>query len=412
VGRIFKLKRKFYNQKGQVAVMVALLLAAFVGMLALVVDVGSMYEDKSSLQGVADAAALAGAQELPGTKADILVVLENFIDSYNTSNGTNLSVEIGNGDDIIDLQSFPTVGGVPNTMLTVTVTNSDSPIYFGNAVPDFGKTSVAARATATAVVGSPLEYPAVPWGLLDAGQWNDPNPNPVTGEPIRILFGVEYRGGSALQYRELTDTMIDPLTGETNYFNGFYFDALDIDGSGSAVNYMDALVNGTPLSIDTQVSALANVVDETYQGLETRIMQQPHGNASFGELDTDLVNTVLSPYSATLVRGDSQLIIIPVIYDWPPDNDPIQYFRPFILTGCEIDDAVPVLAPFTGLPVIDPDTGLPLTTRAVFVSGMFLSEAFITTNGDIGPLVEQPPSPTTPSIPSIIKVIRLVPNPD
>jgi Flp pilus assembly protein TadG len=57
VGKIFKLKRKFYGQKGQVAVMVALLLTAFVGMLALVVDVGSMYEDRSSLQGVADVAA-------------------------------------------------------------------------------------------------------------------------------------------------------------------------------------------------------------------------------------------------------------------------------------------------------------------------------------------------------------------
>ena len=214
MGKIFKLKRKFYNQSGQVAVIVALLLTALVGMLALVVDVGSMFDDSSSLQGVADAAALTGAQELPGSYTDILAVLEDFIDSYNTSNSTNLSVEIGDGHDIIDLQSF---GGVDNTMLTVKVTNPDSPIYFGNAVPGFARPSVEASATATAVVGSPVEYPAVPWGLIDAGQYEDFISEPL----IRIWFGVEYSGGSALKYREQTDTYVDPLTGKVIYLTDF-----------------------------------------------------------------------------------------------------------------------------------------------------------------------------------------------
>ena len=45
--------------------MVALLLGVLLGFAALVVDVGMMYTEKAKLQNAADAAALAGAQNLP-----------------------------------------------------------------------------------------------------------------------------------------------------------------------------------------------------------------------------------------------------------------------------------------------------------------------------------------------------------
>ena len=57
--------KRLKNEKGQVAVIVGLLIVSFIGMLALVVDVGSMYEVRRVDQTAADAAALAGAQELP-----------------------------------------------------------------------------------------------------------------------------------------------------------------------------------------------------------------------------------------------------------------------------------------------------------------------------------------------------------
>jgi Flp pilus assembly protein TadG len=404
VGKIFKLKRKFYNQSGQVAVMVALLLTALVGMLALVVDVGSMYDDRSSLQGVADAAALTGAKELPGTSTDILVILEDFIDSYNTTNGTNLSV------DIIDLQSFPLVGGVPNTMLTVTVTNPDSPIYFGNAVPGFARSSVAARATATAVVGSPVEYPAVPWGLLDAGdKWfnfNSVNPHGHIryGEPITLL------------YRELTDI------GPDNYVPENYFDALDIGGSGDPiVNYENAIVNGTSLNFTDQISIsddyLGNVSDETYNGVERRVMQQPPNVGLDINLDPDLlpypiftptINPDDSLNTATLERGDSQLVIIPVIGAWPHATTTILYFLPFVITDCELVEALWTEDPDPLSPSYGVLTDPPVYTRAVKVTGVFLSEAYITTNGEIRGLDYTHLSETR----SIIKVVRLVKNPE
>ena len=53
------------GESGQVLVFVAFVLIALVGMSALVIDVGSWFHAQRRLQTAADAAALAGAQELP-----------------------------------------------------------------------------------------------------------------------------------------------------------------------------------------------------------------------------------------------------------------------------------------------------------------------------------------------------------
>jgi hypothetical protein len=58
------LKKLFLNQEGAVLVIVALLLIVMMGMTALVADVGILTKSKRQLVTTADAAALAGAQEL------------------------------------------------------------------------------------------------------------------------------------------------------------------------------------------------------------------------------------------------------------------------------------------------------------------------------------------------------------
>jgi len=51
------------NENGQAIVLMALALVVIMGMAALVVDVGSWYHTKRRLQGTADAAALADAEQ-------------------------------------------------------------------------------------------------------------------------------------------------------------------------------------------------------------------------------------------------------------------------------------------------------------------------------------------------------------
>jgi uncharacterized membrane protein len=53
------------DERGQVIVLLVVALLGVMGMLALVVDLGYLYWNQLELQSSADAAALAGAMELP-----------------------------------------------------------------------------------------------------------------------------------------------------------------------------------------------------------------------------------------------------------------------------------------------------------------------------------------------------------
>ncbi|MCM3765803.1 pilus assembly protein TadG-related protein [Neobacillus niacini] len=54
-----------YEEKGQSLVLIAVMLAVLIGFAGVAIDGGRLYATKSDLQKAADAAALAGAQELP-----------------------------------------------------------------------------------------------------------------------------------------------------------------------------------------------------------------------------------------------------------------------------------------------------------------------------------------------------------
>lgn len=75
------------NENGQSLVLMALVLTVMIGMAALVIDVGFMYLTKSQLQKAADAACMAGAQELPGDPD----AAESVARSYAEANGTKTS---------------------------------------------------------------------------------------------------------------------------------------------------------------------------------------------------------------------------------------------------------------------------------------------------------------------------------
>jgi hypothetical protein len=72
------------NQRGQSLVLTLLFLAVLVGLAAAVLDVGSWYRADRKLQANADAAALAGAQDLPGSPA---TARAKALDYANTNDG-------------------------------------------------------------------------------------------------------------------------------------------------------------------------------------------------------------------------------------------------------------------------------------------------------------------------------------
>ncbi|MGE5422130.1 MAG: pilus assembly protein TadG-related protein, partial [Ignavibacteriales bacterium] len=93
-----KLRSIVSNERGTSVVLVALLSTALIGMSALVVDVGRMYHTYSQMRVACDAAALAGANQLPDMSAAY-----DFALTYARANGlTSSEVTITpnyNGDD-------------------------------------------------------------------------------------------------------------------------------------------------------------------------------------------------------------------------------------------------------------------------------------------------------------------------
>lgn len=100
--------RRVDSQRGSLMVIVALALAVLLGAGGLSVDVGRLYAERSRLQTVADAAALAGAQELPESPAGAeQAAYDNIAANETSTAGASVSVStdqrrihVGVGDDV------------------------------------------------------------------------------------------------------------------------------------------------------------------------------------------------------------------------------------------------------------------------------------------------------------------------
>ena len=151
-----------HKQSGQAYVITVLFLAVLLAMAAAVLDIGSWYRADRSLQATVDAAALAGAQALPGSTANASALAAQ----YATKNG--------GGAMNITFKSQV----VPNDTITVTGSRP-APGFFSKVL---GVNSVTVHANASARVGG-----------LSAAKWVVPivvdekhpklqcNPNPCSG---------------------------------------------------------------------------------------------------------------------------------------------------------------------------------------------------------------------------------------
>jgi len=128
------------NQSGQALVVTLVFATVMLGAAALTLDVGSWYREHRQAQTTADAAALAGAQSLPGNTAQATAVTQD----YATKNGGGIDVTGG----IVFRSDF-----APNDTVIVKVTRT-APGFFSKI---FGIDSATVHATAAARTAVPLD---------------------------------------------------------------------------------------------------------------------------------------------------------------------------------------------------------------------------------------------------------------
>jgi len=130
--------RAMRSDDGAVAVIVAVVISvALIGVAAIVIDMGSLYQERRAMQTAADAAALAGVQELPASQA----VAEAKARAYVQPNEADSS----------DVQvTFPA-----SDRIRVVIADPDGRASLAGAL---GIAPTRVRAAATALISSPVAY--------------------------------------------------------------------------------------------------------------------------------------------------------------------------------------------------------------------------------------------------------------
>jgi hypothetical protein len=299
-------KNKFVCERGQIAVITCFVLIVAIGMMAFVIDEGSLYQTRRNLQTIADSAALAGVQELPENPA---LAVQKAV-NYAALNNFPLS-----SSDVIISRTY-----ADNDTITIKAVNPDTKLYFARI---YGQDSTAVGANSKAVIGSPKKVKGVvPWGF----------------EENNYIPGVEY----TLKY----GSPPDPGPGN--------FGALAIDGGGATV-YKNTIKNGstTPLSIGMWIEpSTGNMSGPTSQGIDNRIYNQP--NNAFDTF-SQLTEETGSVYK--LIKMDSQFIIVPWVTSFGNGNQPVQVlgFLQFVITY--VNGSV-VKATFVNKAILETDQGI------------------------------------------------------
>lgn len=167
------------NRRGGVAILIALLLPLFVGVMGLVIDVGLAYAEKNALQSSADAAALASARHIAAADAPAALATAQLYAGKNRRGVANLvapaEVEFGNWADGV-FSPGGTVNAIRVTASrTAAKSNAIKTVFagmFGLPAWDLSASAVATMATPLCIlVLHPTHYDAFdidPYAQIEA----------------------------------------------------------------------------------------------------------------------------------------------------------------------------------------------------------------------------------------------------
>jgi hypothetical protein len=269
---------KAREERGQGLVLAAFAMVVIFGFAAMAIDVGLFLQERRDLQKSADAAALAGAQELPASPGDAQQKAEEWAEK--------------NGIDVGELEAIEiTSTYVADDTITVEV-KRDVPFVFARVL---GFTSDTMRADATARVGSPAGMGGlVPFGVLE----------------------------DAIELDEPTVLKYDAH--EASHGN---FGALAIDGNGAST-YRETIKYGSETALCSQSQDTCadpttetepgNMIGPTREAVNWRIDNTPTGCDEFDEVfqevgGTNRLTSQCNPFPSTGPNDSSRVIIVPVI---------------------------------------------------------------------------------------------------
>jgi len=266
--------------------MSVLALAILLGMVALVVDVGLALKERRSLQNASDAAALAGARELPDNPALAIELARAWATDNGITAANGLSVEV-------------TSTYAPNDTITVSVTR-DVPYRFSRPLGVMGATMAA---DASARVGSPAGLDRfLPFSVEDS-VLSGLNP----GDPAII----KYDSQDQSQGNSLALSFPDS-SGASDFRHAIYY------GSEQTYCVAGQEYPGCSSTISTEPGAM---VGPTMQGIRDLLQDTSAACDSFEEVfapdasnpSNMLISPACNPFPPYNVADSKRVVILPVI---------------------------------------------------------------------------------------------------
>jgi len=245
------------NERGQVFAMTAIAMVALVGLAAFVLDVGAWFRADREIQKVADAAALAGAQELPDDPGGAIALAKSYVTKNDGPTPTSVTVtsDKGTNDTIRVVLDDETPGFLSNV--------------FGISAVDIGA-KAAARAALPAKVRwiAPIvvneKHPALNCGTGAFGK-----PKPCEGLDTTLnYYNLSDKGPDAAGSFGFLD-----LTGESSGTNDLKEQLEDgYDDYVSVGNF--SARTGNPFSaITSEIDQHINIGDELLFPIYSRIIR-------------------------------------------------------------------------------------------------------------------------------------------
>lgn len=274
--------RRFRDESGQMLVLMGAGLAAFIAIVGLSVDVGQVVFTRTDLQKVADAAAFAGAQDLPSSSA-ATTNANNYV-GLNASN-TAAAVVIS--------QTY-------NSNDTIQVTATRRVDYAFLRVVGLKGTTVSAKAkvrVGTYNGGNGI----VPWGLVASSNKDFLGNNCFNG----MVNG-------APTFKQNQKCILKYGAGSNS---GGDFGALALDGTGAS-NYRDDIVNGSTQKfakgqkVEPQTG---NMVGPTGQGIADRLAIAPPSTCNTNDRNQILKTVGGKTSIVSGCENHPRILIIPVV---------------------------------------------------------------------------------------------------
>ena len=258
---------------GQTLPVVVLFMFALIGCAALAIDVGAWYLEKRQLQSEVDAAALAGASQLPQGWS-----------TAQTTASSNFAKNQAAGDSV-SYSNTTSSGGTANDSVRVQASRP-AQIYFAKLF-GIGSGTVTASATATIqTVNSATDADGIkPWGVMKGSF--------TFGQTVSLFGGLDQTGNFGAIDLPVNPPACGTGSGAANY-------RANVEGSANGGNTICDLSVGDQIPTETGQMAGPNS-----QGLDTLI-----GSNS----DTlNQVATVGANGQATILKSSPRLVLVPII---------------------------------------------------------------------------------------------------